>query len=356
MKKHQDGRKIINWHKPLHVDALKRRYVRNRVEDFETTITSWENDEEFYDRTIHSYDDYWDSYNAGDEYDHLLAEAMHLIRPWWPPPARLVPALSVDSAPAADSSQSTAPSLPAESSIDLASRLAAHLSLVRRDRNVAMWPTPAFVSVYEGACFSGRQQLERIWHALSPSTGGVETTLGLAFAFAPFWIRHPQHWAPTTLNRDELLISFVNHLFVRYPVPQFLYSNWLRDAETARVNARVKWLCWFILFGQGGSLYKAAKSLGWNVPKTLTQFLFEVPEGLGPTEGCMYAEIARLGGNDTEFRRLSENYAFVIDPTCRNEDGEHLKFWGETVTWLAVIGRLKTGHGWALQNRPVTVR
>jgi hypothetical protein len=66
--------------------------------------------------------------------------------------------------------------------------------------------------------------------------------------FAPFWVRSPQTWNPS--GETPLL----DHLFVLHHVPGFLYPEWFRELEFPRL----KWLYWFILLGQGGSLKRAA--------------------------------------------------------------------------------------------------
>jgi hypothetical protein len=338
MKQHRDGQRIINWHKPIQPGVLKRRYVRNRYEDLNNVTDSWaqyEDDSEdcFLDDC---FDDYWDYFHTGDEFDHLFTEAMWLTRQSWPPRPPLLPplppSLSADLVSPASTLSLSGRFGDAQQSGDLASRLAAFVSIVKQDREAGIWPPPAFAAMFTDACRAGRGQLEVLWQHVSNVIPEAETTAGMAFAFAPFWIRNPQEWSPAqACPAAQLIVSFIDHLFVRYSIPRFLYSNWTLGFGVAHV----KWLCWFILLGQGGSLHRAAKLMGWDVPKNLTRFLEEVPENLRPLEGCMYAEVIRLGAGEAEFRRLASNPAFAIDPTSGKPGSTHTAFWRETVKWLA---------------------
>ncbi len=80
--------------------------------------------------------------------------------------------------------------------------------------------------------------------------------------FAPFWIRSPRRWAGGK-------VSLVDHLLVRYEVPRFLYPEW----SGVPGFPRLKWLCWFILFAQGGSLRRAAGLFGWNIVGRFEHYL-----------------------------------------------------------------------------------
>jgi hypothetical protein len=75
---------------------------------------------------------------------------------------------------------------------------------------------------------------------------------------------------------------------------------------------------------------------------------------LTPFEACAWAEVHRLGGSPVEFRRIRGHPAFAIDPTGtfgewdeeigavpdwfvqgREFTARFLKFWRETISWLA---------------------
>ena len=54
--------------------------------------------------------------------------------------------------------------------------------------------------------------------------------------------------------RREVVSSLVEHLFARFPAPASLQRAWRVESD-----ASLKWICWYILFAQGGSLHRAAR-------------------------------------------------------------------------------------------------
>jgi hypothetical protein len=149
-----------------------------------------------------------------------------------------------------------------------------------------------------------------------------------------FWIRHPGSWRvpakPAERSISHLIDSFARHLFVRYPVPRHLLNNW----HATDCDNPLKWLCWIIILGQGGSLFKASRALNWLMAKSLPAFLNEVPNHLNPKQGVMYAELRRLGCTESEYRRFSANEAYAIDPT-QTRVGDFLTYWREAARWMA---------------------
>jgi len=160
--------------------------------------------------------------------------------------------------------------------------------------------------------------------------------LVMALLFAPFWIRPISTWTGPLTFVDDTIDSLVDHLFVRYPVPSFLYLNW----NTGRELPNLKWTYWFILIGNGSSLHRAARDFyknanPWKISKRLTHYLFQAPRGLTALEVCMWAEVMRLTGSEEVFDRLLRHTGYVLDPTdISREDDSFLSFWYDTVRWL----------------------
>ena len=142
--------------------------------------------------------------------------------------------------------------------------------------------------------------------------------------FAPFWLRSPLTW-----DKKEK-INIIDHLFVLYDVPEFLYNEWFREGN----ELRFKWLMWFLLLGQGGSLKKGSDDFQWRIPSRFQKYLWDVPADASPIEACIYAEVMRLGGSESDFVRLLRNPSFVVDPTEFSANESHEKFWYDTVRWL----------------------
>ncbi|MEM9672094.1 MAG: hypothetical protein AAF992_05835 [Bacteroidota bacterium] len=142
---------------------------------------------------------------------------------------------------------------------------------------------------------------------------------------APFWIRKPSTWKPIHQN----IHSLIEHVFVKYPVAPSLYAEW----ESLMDDDSIRWIYWFIILGQGGSLYRASNHFNWKVSKKFQHHFLQAPAHLTPEEACFYAEVVRLGGSYREYVILSENPVFRIDPTntCLVTNQ---RFWRETLQWL----------------------
>lgn len=147
---------------------------------------------------------------------------------------------------------------------------------------------------------------------------------------SPFWLRSPQSWKP------EGGKHILDHLFTFYDVPNFLLEQWFPN-PTHGYNKRYipfKWISWYLIIGQGGSLKEASKHFGWNISNKFQHFLLDAPHTDYPMESCLYAEIYRLGGNQQDFMRIMYSHSLVIDPTEQTYDEPYLRFWKNTVLWL----------------------
>lgn len=195
---------------------------------------------------------------------------------------------------------------------------------------------------------ASRAALPRIF----PLFQEVPGALVLALLFAPFWIRPLSSWTvPAGQPPTRRAESLARHLFVRYPVPACAPRLF-----AAAPFPPLKWVCWTVLLGQGGSLARAARRFGWQLPPRLVPHLFSAPADLSPVEACMWAELAHLGGGRTELGWLRDNPSYVVDLTDGAEGpldlvhagrpawrGVHAadawdqrlrSFWRDTAAWL----------------------
>ena len=165
--------------------------------------------------------------------------------------------------------------------------------------------------------------------------------------FSPFWVRDPQSWDP---GGSKCLLE---HLFCIYDIPAFLRKSWFSKFE----RVEFKWILWFMIMGQGGSLKRASKHFAWNIKSGFQQFLFDAREDATPLEACIHAEIKRLGGSARETRRLLEHPGFRINPTVKSINDKGYLFWSETVKWIIAYGDDMTDEqcglvlDWALHER-----
>lgn len=140
--------------------------------------------------------------------------------------------------------------------------------------------------------------------------------------FSPFWIRTPKTW-----KGENGWEGLIRHLFIQYEPPKFLYWVWCDENFP-----RFKWIVWFILLSQGGSLKGAAKLFGWNIANHFPLQLHQVPPGFSPVQACIFAEILRVGGSLETFQLL--NHTFTIDPT-ETRNPQFISFWRDTIQWLS---------------------
>lgn len=149
------------------------------------------------------------------------------------------------------------------------------------------------------------------------------------FYFAPLWTRQPATFTGTTVR--ELL----DHLFVRYPVPECLYSAWEQPRHHLYPNQ--KWRHWFLVFALGGSL-KAAGALaaGWSVHRRFAHYFAQVPAEVTPQRGTQLAELARLNIAPAAVQMLlsHDGYVFDLSAVWGRNDARHIAFWQNTARWL----------------------
>ncbi len=149
-----------------------------------------------------------------------------------------------------------------------------------------------------------------------------------ACLLSPFWLRSPSSW------KMESGISIVDHIFTLYTVPGFLLEQWFINSHNTTQFISFKWISWYIIIGQGGSLKKVAKHFNWKISNKFQYYLLKTPSTLNPMQSCLHAEIHKLGGSEIDFRRLMDNRTLVLDPTEPMNDKTYSVFWKHTVLWL----------------------
>jgi hypothetical protein len=366
MKKNQPTGRNPEKRRQLHPGQLRQSYLARRDED-----------PEFRERWGYigyepNGDDYWDCYDPMEDYidqfeidnfqlEQFLKEILDPVLPF----SSLgdIVTLSDDSEPKNNTGEVAEEQIPKTT---IEERIAEYLITLRRfsDRSVELRSR-----IFEA--YGGPKTVEFIKSAIPDQPKMVMYIV----LFSPFWIRDPHTWNKTGNT------SLLDHLFVLHEVPGFLYEEWSRSGSFPRP----KWISWFILFGQGGSLNKVSKLYWWRpfiklpqhlqdipskssaietytyeqvkgrggsetafrralklatmryrwvIPNRFPQYLWEAPIDLSPWEACIYAEVRRLGGSETDFRRILRDPALVIDPTEKSTDSAYSSFWQNAVKWF----------------------
>ena len=330
MKQKKFVNKVQNWHKPLRPWELGTRYLRLRHNDPEYTDKGQIRLEE------KDIDDYWNPYDPlspspdcayGCCYgypctcEYTIADEgdfqKNKLNNWWTgisEPTDIAEALRSQLGLSTDDEEINSTELiSSDFNKEVEIRLSEHLTQGIEELNGEI-----------REAIGERINIDIVLEEFGNDY--LNETSKLVCFFAPFWIRKPSSW------KSESNRSLLEHLFVAYEVPDFLYAEWQSAYNRSMFN---KWVYWFIILGQGGSLHRAASLFGWSVSKRLFQYLVKAPTNISPTQACMFAEIMRLGGDEMVFNRMCNNRSYVIDPTEPVNDNEHCKFWQETVIWLS---------------------
>jgi hypothetical protein len=146
--------------------------------------------------------------------------------------------------------------------------------------------------------------------------------------FSPYWIRSPLTWNETGSK------SIIDHLFVRYETPQYLYKEWYKEWYKEFRQFDLKWLSWFLIFAQGSSLKQVCRKYRWNIPARCIQYLYDADEELSPVEALLYARVKHLKGSDRVFRLISNCPSFLSDLSNAGTADDYIEFWEATVVWL----------------------
>jgi hypothetical protein len=354
VKQRKDGKKVQNWHKPPHADALKRRFVRNRHQTLDEIETE------------PKYDQYWNYRNPGgvvdfgqgfdDPFDakesriHLLVRQVCLDLQSSPTP--LLPREWIQELPPVEYEGTEECENEPADAVGIETRLKSFVDLLSKpvlekgelydlltssigdSENLAAFELlPGYM--YEGYLPEGVDDPEGEAYFIEQYSQ-YETKVALLL-FSPFWIRSPKTW-----DKTNGVFGLIRHLFARYEAPPFLIKGWL----TYDFLPRLKWLLWYIQISAGGSLRKLGDVFGWRISNRLQHFLYSVPKNSYTGDACTYAEVMRLGGNLVDFSRLRGSHAFVIDPTEPSAVEGFSSFWESTVCWLISNRDSMDEHGW----------
>ena len=141
------------------------------------------------------------------------------------------------------------------------------------------------------------------------------------------WLRPVYTWQPDTSQSNRLQFhSLVNHLFVKYEVPQFLMNCWFDDGRTIRL---------LVALGRGSSVRKCRLPI--KMSKSMARQFMCAPVDLTPMQGVRFAQVKSLGGSD----RLARSVLQTRLSTIQNDES----FWQEFLLFAArnEQGNVKSG-------------
>lgn len=138
-----------------------------------------------------------------------------------------------------------------------------------------------------------------------------------------YWLRPLEDWKPRGKSESTIFCSLIDHLLLKYKVPDFLYSvfavNPMRDPN-ARALAH-----FFRYVAQGGSPYNYLKSAFLPVVMTrkMCHVFMQTPKNISFYSALRRAQAVALGGNRD-----------VVKAICKSRLGRG--FTGDERFWLAV--------------------
>ena len=318
MRQRHGGPKIINWHRPLAPWKLKRKYLRFR--DSYLPEDHLIDPDEYDDQLDHD----WDVYDPVGPLDYAFYEALSRF------------SKGIDSGGLRNALKNAG--------------LGQHSTqpVKKPNFNVLVKPLSNLeVRIYELLNYLLNEgQFTQHMRAVTADKEDMQVLYELARAekrqnahpylllllFSPFWLRSPKSWQAE--KKDRTKANLIKHLFERYSVPKSLESTW----NIHTYDTRFKWIIFYILLAQGGSLKRAAVHFNWKIPKGFTQYFREAPVALSPIELAMFAVIRCEGGTIVEFERMIRQQDYVYDPTELADhfgEGDFDKFWIETIRWLS---------------------
>ena len=131
------------------------------------------------------------------------------------------------------------------------------------------------------------------------------------------WLRDPLSWTAPDGNPNEQLRSLFNHLFVEYPVPDFLYQAALFDAD--------EFFRLFIRLGRGQSVRSSLPKCGlaFTMTKAMARAFVQAPKHLHVLDAIGWAQIVGTGGSQNLAKQILDSNAWGVlcDP-----DNEELWF------------------------------
>lgn len=176
------------------------------------------------------------------------------------------------------------------------------------------------------------------------------------------FIRDPRDWKSPSYNIEKQLRDFINHVFVEYEAPTFLFDLFMADQkrpnhiphetfeEVSSFNDEFRE--WFLIVAQGGSFRKRVKGI---LNKKEASLFLQAPTDKMVHENIWWAKCKALGMADwyVEYlitRILSKH--FIDDPDERMHELVHFYNKIESDVEKAALYEITDYISWQLENEP----
>jgi len=153
---------------------------------------------------------------------------------------------------------------------------------------------------------------------------------GIGDIIGSFWIRPVEDWVPAGKSRRTKLRSLIDHLIVKYPVPEFLYSCFGSRGRESRV---------FIAISRGAKVVSCFNHGGYfEIPMTrrMCRYFMASPPGTPFMQAVRMAQVRAMGGSGKLARAICGTF-LGREEMC--DEG----FWLTAIRWLCRQEGLDTG-------------
>lgn len=135
-------------------------------------------------------------------------------------------------------------------------------------------------------------------------------------------VRPPEEWRCVSYNEEKQTISFIKHLFVKYPVPYFMYKLFINVRDRFNRVTRHRpfadfnsdFINWFFVIAQGGSFQKCVKGI---MTKKEAHLFLKAPNENPPYMNVWWAKCRALDISLGTTNKLLERilvHVFIDDP------------------------------------------
>jgi hypothetical protein len=325
-----DGKRLQNWHRPLQTDELSQRYRRQQFallpEDLDESRD--EAHEEYCPCPVCIPPYNW--YAIVDlqsmivrEIESKISESDILCLEEVLPDELRAKLLAIQ-----------AQALPAQHSLQpnpkaadkLLQRIKTMVDFLNKQESTNFKQLPEFVSEF----LENEENIQDCKEALRKIGRDKIKILSELVLLNSLWIRPLSTWA-VPAEKENIVRSLFSHLFLAYPVPEFLLNQVLSGMFEIERTPLKLCICW----GQGISLQEAAETFDWKIWKGLQHQLSQVPARLNLYEACRYAKFIHLGLKNVDYEVLVEECGFDFDLVQEEHNyAQKVKLQEDILRWL----------------------
>ena len=171
----------------------------------------------------------------------------------------------------------------------------------------------------------------RVWEDVPVWQHPIVPTLVRMCAYEENWIRAPEDWhAPDDASVQVVMRSLLEHVFVRYAVPHFLYHAWM-----VRGDLRWRERDWFVQLAQGAS-WRDLQGLPRTISRRALHECAKAPSDVSIAQGLRWGQVLACGG--------SVLLANAVVSSRMAHDMTHDAWWSRLIEKFSSAGETSARH------------